>query len=48
VYEDLVVGASIEARVFDADEWRAALSPTWTARVEPLGDLEWLVVARRA
>jgi SAM-dependent methyltransferase len=48
VYEDLVVGVSIEARVFDADEWRAALAPAWNARVEPLGDLEWLVVASLA
>jgi SAM-dependent methyltransferase len=47
VYEDLVVGVSIEARVLDADEWLAALAPAWDARVEPLGDLEWRIVASR-
>jgi SAM-dependent methyltransferase len=48
VYEDLVVGVSIEARLLDADEWRAALGQAWKTRVEPLGDREWLVVAKRA
>jgi SAM-dependent methyltransferase len=48
VYEDLVVGASIEARVLDGAEWRRALGRDWDARVEPLGELELLVVARRA
>jgi SAM-dependent methyltransferase len=47
VYEDRVVGVSIEARLLDEDEWRAALGARWTARVEPLGEREWLVVARR-
>jgi hypothetical protein len=46
--EDLVVGAGIEARVLDETEWRDALCPDWDCRVEPLGALEWLVVARRA
>jgi SAM-dependent methyltransferase len=45
--EDLVVGASIEARVLDEAEWHTALSPGWEARLEPLGEVEWLVVARR-
>lgn len=45
--EDLVVGASVEARVLDEAEWRAALLPEWEARLEPLGEVEWLVVARR-
>jgi SAM-dependent methyltransferase len=48
VYEDLVVGASIEARVLDADGWRRALGRDWDTRVEPLGELELLVLARRA
>jgi SAM-dependent methyltransferase len=48
VYEDGVVGVSIEARLLDDDEWRAALGEGWAARVEPLGEREWLVVARRA
>jgi ubiquinone/menaquinone biosynthesis C-methylase UbiE len=47
-YEDLVVGASIEARVLDATEWRAALGDAWTVHVEPLGALEWLVVGGRS
>jgi len=45
--EDLVVGVSIEARVLDDAEWRDALAPEWDAHVEALGDVEWLVVARR-
>lgn len=48
VFEDRVAGASIEASVLDATEWEAELAPGWRARVEPLGDLEWLVVANRA
>ncbi|MGD0676747.1 MAG: class I SAM-dependent methyltransferase [Polyangiaceae bacterium] len=47
IFEDLVVGASIEARLLTEAEWRKALAPDWVARVEPLGDLEWLVVAER-
>jgi SAM-dependent methyltransferase len=47
-YEDLVVGASIDACVLDAAEWRAALGDRWTVRVEPLGSLEWLVVGARS
>jgi SAM-dependent methyltransferase len=48
VYEDLVAGARIEARVMDETEWRDALGARWSTRVEPLGELEWLVVAMRA
>jgi SAM-dependent methyltransferase len=48
VVEDAVVGASIEARALDADEWRSALGDAWSTRVDPLGELEWLVVAQRA
>jgi SAM-dependent methyltransferase len=48
VYEDLVTEASIEARLFDEAEWRAALGPRWQARIEPIDPVEWLVVARRA
>lgn len=44
--QDPVVGASIEARLLDEGQWLAALAPEWRARVEPLGELEWLVVAR--
>jgi SAM-dependent methyltransferase len=47
VYEDLVTGASIEATLLDEADWRAALSPDWDARVEPVDEVEWLVVARR-
>jgi SAM-dependent methyltransferase len=48
VYEDRVVGASVDGRVFSDEQWRAALSRHWTVRVDPLGDLEWLVAATRA
>lgn len=48
VFEDRAAGASIEARVLDENEWIAALGPAWQARIEPLGELEWLVLARRA
>jgi SAM-dependent methyltransferase len=47
VYDDLVTGASIEATLLDAEEWRAALAPGWEARVDPV-DVEWFVVGRRA
>ena len=47
VCEDLVARASIEARLFDADEWTAAFGAGWQTRVESLGALEWFVVARR-
>jgi SAM-dependent methyltransferase len=47
VYEDRVVGASLGGRVFSDEEWRATLGGEWAVRVDPLGDLEWLVVARR-
>lgn len=47
VCEDLVTHASIEARLFDAGEWVAAFGSHWRTTVEPLGALEWFVVARR-
>jgi SAM-dependent methyltransferase len=48
VYEDRVVGASIETYLPDEGEWRAALGSAWTTRVQPHGECEWLVVAERA
>jgi SAM-dependent methyltransferase len=48
VIEDTIVGASIEARALDAGEWQSALGSAWSTRVDPLGELEWLVVAQRA
>ncbi len=48
VYEDLVTGASIEARLLDEAEWSAALAPDWRGAIESIDELEWLVVARRA
>jgi SAM-dependent methyltransferase len=48
IYEDEVVGATIEARLLDECEWRDALGERWTARIEPLTEREWLVVATRA
>jgi ubiquinone/menaquinone biosynthesis C-methylase UbiE len=48
VYEDRVVGASIEARVLSEAQWRAALGRRWIARVAALGEAEWLIVATRS
>jgi SAM-dependent methyltransferase len=48
VYVDPATGASIEAHLLTPAEWVSALSPSWTVRVEAVGDLEWLVVAHRA
>ncbi len=48
LYEDLVVGAAIEATILDRSEWQSALGDAWAAQIEPLGELEWLVVAHRA
>ncbi|MDP9003053.1 MAG: class I SAM-dependent methyltransferase [Myxococcota bacterium] len=47
VYEDRATDASIEGRVFSDQQWRTALGREWKVRVDPLGDLEWLVVATR-
>jgi len=47
VVEDLVTGASIEATVLDEAEWRGALAPRWSARIDPVDGIEWLVVAHR-
>jgi ubiquinone/menaquinone biosynthesis C-methylase UbiE len=47
VYEDHVVGVSVEARFLTEMQWRAGLSPHWTLRVELLSEVEWLIVARR-
>jgi SAM-dependent methyltransferase len=48
VVEDLAAGASIEARLLDEAEWRAALGPPWQPpRIEAIDAVEWLVVARR-
>jgi SAM-dependent methyltransferase len=48
VIEDTVVAATIEARIYSDEEWRAALAPTWTATVEAVGETgEWFVMARR-
>jgi SAM-dependent methyltransferase len=48
VYEDPATGARIETRLLSEPEWMAALGPSWTARIEPIGDAEWLVAAVRA
>ncbi len=47
VYEDLVTGAEIQALLLSEADWYAALSPGWSARLEPLGEVEWFVVAER-
>jgi SAM-dependent methyltransferase len=47
VLEDTIVGARIEARVLDVDEWRAAFGAGWRVEVEAAEPYEWLLVARR-
>ena len=44
-YVDAVTGARIEARLLSDGAWAAALGPSWTTRVEPIGEAEWLVAA---
>ncbi|HXN30305.1 MAG TPA: class I SAM-dependent methyltransferase [Polyangiaceae bacterium] len=48
VYEDHVVGASVEARVASEAQWRQSLGAHWITRIDALGDTEWLVVSTRA
>jgi SAM-dependent methyltransferase len=48
VYEDPATGARIETRLLSDNDWKAALGPRWSTRVEPGGDAEWLVTAVRA
>ena len=47
VYEDRVVGASIEARVFTEPQWRAALEGLWRPRLVSLSEAEWFVASTR-
>jgi SAM-dependent methyltransferase len=47
VYEDVVAGVSIPARVFDETEWRSAFAPDWRVRIEPRDAYEWLILAER-
>jgi hypothetical protein len=47
VYEDVATGASIEARLLSDTEWIAALSPSWSVRVEAMSPVEWFVIAQR-
>lgn len=47
VFEDRVAGVSLDTRLLDDGAWPSAFGAAWTARVEALGDLEQLIVARR-
>jgi SAM-dependent methyltransferase len=47
-YADSVADACIDVLVLDEREWESALGTTWTARIEPLGEFEWLVLATRS
>jgi hypothetical protein len=47
VFGDLVAGVAIEGRVLSDVQWILALGDRWSARVRPLGDLEWFIVATR-
>jgi SAM-dependent methyltransferase len=48
VIEDRRRGASIEARLLEWPEWEGAFGPAWRLRRDPVGPLEWLLVAERA
>jgi SAM-dependent methyltransferase len=48
VYEDIVTGASIEAWVPDVTAWRVALGAALAVSVDPIGEDELIVRARRA
>ncbi len=47
VYEDHVVGASVDARVLTEDQWRQAMGGDWRPYFDPISDAEWLIVATR-
>jgi len=47
VHEDAAAGVSIAARVLDAPAWTALFAPRFTARVEPISEVEQLVVCWR-
>jgi SAM-dependent methyltransferase len=47
VYEDHVVGASVDALVPSDEQWRTTLGRDWNVRIDPLEEAEWLVVATR-
>jgi SAM-dependent methyltransferase len=47
VLEDTVVGARIEARVLDQEEWHAAFGDDWRVELHVADAGEWLLVARR-
>lgn len=46
VHRDEASGATIEGVALTAEGWRAAFSPALDVKVEPLGEVEHLVVAR--
>jgi ubiquinone/menaquinone biosynthesis C-methylase UbiE len=46
VYEDRVAGATVEARIFSEEAWRAALE-RFVVRIDVMRDAEWRVVATR-
>jgi SAM-dependent methyltransferase len=48
VHRDDAAGVTIEGVAFTAEGWRAAFAPALVARIEPLGDVEHLVVAEPA
>jgi SAM-dependent methyltransferase len=47
VHRDPVTGIGITGVALTKDEWRAAFAPALAARVEPLNDLEYAIVASR-
>lgn len=47
VYEDRVAGVSIDALLLDETEWRAALAPSWSPRLQTVDEAEYYIVARR-
>jgi SAM-dependent methyltransferase len=47
IHEDAALGVAIEARAFSADRWMSLFSRHFDVRVEPISDVEQLVVGVR-
>ncbi|MCL2778086.1 MAG: class I SAM-dependent methyltransferase [Polyangiaceae bacterium] len=45
VHHDEVLGVSLDGVAYDAEGWRAIFSPTFDVVIEPLGEIEYMIVA---